>query len=810
NAAFNSHISLELKECEVDGAQLKQPYIGQNTIVGTKGFAAVIAHDAILAINKFEIKDNNGNITGYYDNNEFKNLSNGIIANKCNLFLENNKFENINADPAYANKYNGTAIFASDIDLTGLKPPGFYSLNQTGFGSDVSAGDPASFSNCDYGIVAEKMNVNSTNNNMNVIKAGYSVKGSGGREVYLADNFIQSNNDGIQLLFNDNAESLIVENNTIDFGYLHHGSSTNEIPIHGIIVMDNGTSSSEPQIINNTISSASINAVRSGITLNRASNYEVGGNDVDLHGAANEQGGIRAFGCNNIAINCNTVDGSAASLGPAPDLINRQAGIHVFGAGYSGNVGCNTVDQFHNGILFEGSANNQSFDITGNNFNTHHYGLHLTQSSRVGAQDRRGNLWNVDPVNTTTGENAIYEDPNSQGYPALNPIIVDAIVGTSPIWPNFVQPANWFQPPNPGTSGNFTCDSPIIIGDEFCDTYSPCPWPCNHTDAIDDEVIDGTLQNPPYTDETLYMLQSELYAALNRDSILLNSDSLLQAFYNNSQTEAFATFESVNEELLELYQLDETVYNSLQQNNTTIETLMNDIGTKLEQMQDETLSNADIVIQQNEVSALQGQLSSLINTNNNAVQLAQTSELLTTASLEITNNGAPATETIELNEQSINEVYLNTIAEGKYSFEPTEESTLLSIANQCPLSGGAAVFTARSLYFLIDPNMIYDDRNLCLQQGIILREQKDKTPNIFSVYPNPANNIVNVVYTLNENDNAKFVLYDNLGRQLFEKNLNNNNTQLQLDVSNINSGIYFYVIYVNKAQEYKGKIVIAR
>lgn len=67
-----------------------------------------------------------------------------------------------------------------------------------------------------------------------------------------------------------------------------------------------------------------------------------------------------------------------------------------------------------------------------------------------------------------------------------------------------------------------------------------------------------------------------------------------------------------------------------------------------------------------------------------------------------------------------------------------------------------------------------------------------------------------MIYNLNKDDDATFVLYDNLGRQLFEKNLNNSNTQLQLDVSHINSGIYFYVINVNKAQENNGKIVIAR
>ena len=42
---------------------------------------------------------------------------------------------------------------------------------------------------------------------------------------------------------------------------------------------------------------------------------------------------------------------------------------------------------------------------------------------------------------------------------------------------------------------------------------------------------------------------------------------------------------------------------------------------------------------------------------------------------------------------------------------------ILSIAEQCPYSGGVAVYIARSLIALFNDSIIYDDENNCLQQG---------------------------------------------------------------------------------------------
>ena len=50
-----------------------------------------------------------------------------------------------------------------------------------------------------------------------------------------------------------------------------------------------------------------------------------------------------------------------------------------------------------------------------------------------------------------------------------------------------------------------------------------------------------------------------------------------------------------------------------------------------------------------------------------------------------------------------------------------------AIAAQCPLSGGDAVYAARSLYASIE-NVVYDDPEICWAQAISLRPNAPNTP----------------------------------------------------------------------------------
>jgi hypothetical protein len=78
------------------------------------------------------------------------------------------------------------------------------------------------------------------------------------------------------------------------------------------------------------------------------------------------------------------------------------------------------------------------------------------------------------------------------------------------------------------------------------------------------------------------------------------------------------------------------------------------------------------------------------------------------------------------------------------------------------------------------------------------------------IYPNPAKDHVIVSYFLDEKSDVKIVLYDGIGREikiLLTKNENSGEHSLNIDVSELNDGIYFIKAAIGKAEQTE-KIII--
>ena len=81
-----------------------------------------------------------------------------------------------------------------------------------------------------------------------------------------------------------------------------------------------------------------------------------------------------------------------------------------------------------------------------------------------------------------------------------------------------------------------------------------------------------------------------------------------------------------------------------------------------------------------------------------------------------------SSETYEQNEHIVNNIFLSCIATENPENINQYTDRLFNVAQQCPLSGGPAVYRARSLYMLIDPDMEYMDDLICIQNGWMLRK----------------------------------------------------------------------------------------
>ena len=154
----------------------------------------------------------------------------------------------------------------------------------------------------------------------------------------------------------------------------------------------------------------------------------------------------------------------------------------------------------------------------------------------------------------------------------------------------------------------------------------------------------------------------------------------------------------------------------------------------------------------------------------------------------------------------------------------TQNAQLWSIATQCPLSGGKAVFRARSLYLLVDPAADFgNDYAICNAEGIVLLEvdanaidplawEAEKSTistaqkvEEVQIFPNPATNRIHLMVP--QTEPAKWVeLRDLTGRVMLRETAPT--TEFDWDVSALPSGMYFVTIRYSNGEEDAHRIVI--
>lgn len=99
--------------------------------------------------------------------------------------------------------------------------------------------------------------------------------------------------------------------------------------------------------------------------------------------------------------------------------------------------------------------------------------------------------------------------------------------------------------------------------------------------------------------------------------------------------------------------------------------------------------------------------------------------------------------TYDANERFVNELFLSTIAQGNLPDNELDIEQLWSIATQCPLQGGDAVFRARSIYRLFDPLIHFPGDSLCQGDSLELRQPlkaEKELPEFkaYRLFPNPS------------------------------------------------------------------------
>jgi len=318
----------------------------------------------------------------------------------------------------------------------------------------------------------------------------------------------------------------------------------------------------------------------------------------------------------------------------------------------------------------------------------------------------------------------------------------------------------------------------------------------------------------PTTAAKKWSAKKDLYARLDENSTFI-TDSTMQAFYDSTAYNTIGQLREVDKLGSSIYELN----NSQQSQLTYYKGLLTTYENQL------YLNDSLLSLSPNANDSLV-----LAHTNDSLhILLLGVRQVLETLDVILRNQANTRADNANFenanvsyltvqdeNETVVNDIYYKTIAKGNYNFDATELSRITSIASQCPISGGNAVFRARSLYSLVNDSISYDDVELCNQQGISLRKAntpkavtKPTMPHISAqVVPNPTSNSAVLKFTTALKSTATVYIYTVMGQLRDTISLSANTQEQPLAFAQWQEGIYYYQVYSEGYLITTGKFVV--
>ena len=183
----------------------------------------------------------------------------------------------------------------------------------------------------------------------------------------------------------------------------------------------------------------------------------------------------------------------------------------------------------------------------------------------------------------------------------------------------------------------------------------------------------------------------------------------------------------------------------------------------------------------------------------NALAAIDTNDLVT-AQNEL--NLISDTNDVNHNRIIVGSIYLNTWASGNYELTKDQSGTLYDIAYSDPFTNGDAVYLACVMLNINPDDINYKEKSL--QQF----SKPEAKPNTVHVYPNPAKETVTIAFDQPISNEGTVEIWSVMGNKLISNIIPKDYIEQKVNVNNLKSGIYFYVIKISNDRYSSGKLII--
>ena len=647
--------------------------------------------------------------------NTFSNLANGIIGlGNVSGNIGNMVFENILSI--------GTSVY-------GLSGNGIYISSANSKSCFMNINEPwtnMTFNNCNIAINMFGAAGNVEHTTITNTRTGINWSHSKTRDILIDGNQITASLYGIRSFMDEPLlKNSAINKNTITIT----GKPVGRIWPKGMEINEGGLSSDFNQsgwyFLDNTVT---MNKGGVGIDYSDGHDCNMRGSSITNLNLSQTDFfyGLSIIGASSCEFTGNTIFQSANSI----DLTYSN-GIRSNG-GWANLLACNCVNNTDIGLQFFDMADLTDL-IIGNSMNTHTTGLRLGYSGIsnvfIGQQHNTGNTWDLAAI--PFGEYGGEHWGASSGSIGASAFFVDGAENAAfnpPVDPD----SDWFidlstPEATEGCSG-LACNFPRTpVNNPVKESATPT--------AIDLAIVNGTLPYDVFPTETQWKGAYRLYRKMLRQPAMEQYATVFATFKTTNSVRSTGKLAYVAEEKSKLFNQDANQGALTDANWSNVRTTMHNLWNL------DSLRQLGTMVSQSQYDyALQQRINAQANIDNYLNGLDSVRQIRIQY-LKQLNDGINTTLTIDYNQKVVNGILLNLLSTD--SITSSELTILSAIADQCPLSGGDAVYEARAVVVHYTGEE-YDDRQICAGTGSRENEQVSSTENknYINIFPNPSTGLL--------------------------------------------------------------------
>ena len=702
--------------------------------------------------------------------NSFRGISNGIYTKYTSLKVTANSFTDIREN-GYSGGLSGFGIRAETGREQGAS--GIYTLQQSGFGKQPS--DQYSFQNCSKAIKTTGMTVDYIK--QNAIRAGKGIEViAPPKKAFIENNLVQVNGTiGIQMTQPSPATEVRIALNNVEVGPTAANGTAIQLNMMGLDPQGAGN----VFVGDNEVVLYATNA--RGLHLTATNSATVKQNLVTVQNSATGSTALLLNNDFNSLLNCNIA--TAALATSATDAIGFDIS-DAEGSSYT----CNTAGGLGTGVYFQmGSFSPEAFQET--SFEGGGVGLKVGSAAAIGPQTHKGNTWG----GTFGGFGAQHESNIVLDWDQSR-FIVHTISGG--YYPSLPIGQNLWFPQLPGTPAD---DCSLVA----CAQAGPTPPGNEEKFGFDDGIADYSFSNSDYPTEIGWLAKRYLYRKLTRNNTLITRGSDYETFYDAESATSVGRLLNINFVTAGLYNLDAPTVAQLDGGFGGVVNAMETIGTIDSQLMGQ--GHDSVLVQQ--------RLQEMLGVENTEADMDSIMSLVfaqrETAVVAIAVQNANITDTmvLETNKKTVNDIFLGTVAIGIASFDSVQTVGLQDVAYQCPLTGGSAVYEARSLLAMVS-DVVYDDDALCVgAQAKKGNKETVSTKTGFHLFPNPAKERVTIIIP-KKFMGGEIVLTNHLGSIVHRRPIDKESSFVVVPTGSWATGIYHLTVFEDGVNVFADKLVV--